>query len=149
MAKKSVSKSKVTPSKWKSILGRVSQNSKEFTNDPTAKLFIVLLLFLLGFFSFIALISFIGNWPQDYSLSTTDSLKVIHLDDIGNAFGTFGNWVGTSLMLKGFGVSALLLPLWVMAFSLRTAFNFKRIKPLALFNHLLSSPYSCPLLSHG
>ena len=137
MAKKSVSKSKVTPSKWKSILGRVSQNSKEFTNDPTAKLFIVLLLFLLGFFSFIALISFIGNWPQDYSLSTTDSLKVIHLDDIGNAFGTFGNWVGTSLMLKGFGVSALLLPLWVMAFSLRTAFNFKRIKPLALFNHFI------------
>jgi DNA segregation ATPase FtsK/SpoIIIE, S-DNA-T family len=137
MAKKSVSKSKVTSSKWKSILGQVSQNSKEFTNDPTAKLFIILLLFLLGFFSFIALISFIGNWPQDYSLSTTDSLKVIHLDDIGNAFGTFGNWVGMSLMLKGFGVSALLLPLWIMAFSLRTAFNFKRIKPLALFNHFI------------
>ncbi|MDE0987419.1 MAG: hypothetical protein OSA02_07840, partial [Schleiferiaceae bacterium] len=93
MAKKTVSKSKSAPSKWKSILGQVSQNTKEFTNDPTAKLFSILLLFLLGFFSFIALISFIGNWPQDYSLSTTDSLKIIHLDDIGNAFGTFGNWV--------------------------------------------------------
>ena len=137
MAKKTVSKSKSAPSKWKSILGQVSQNTKEFTNDPTAKLFSILLLFLLGFFSFIALISFIGNWPQDYSLSTTDSFKIIHLGDIGNAFGTFGNWVGMSLMLKGFGISALLIPLWIMAFTMRAAFNFKRIKPLPLLNHFI------------
>ena len=137
MAKKTVSKSKSAPSKWKSILGQVSQNTKEFTNDPTAKLFSILLLFLLGLFSFIALISFIGNWPQDYSLSTTDSFKIIHLGDIGNAFGTFGNWVGMSLMLKGFGISALLIPLWIMAFTMRAAFNFKRIKPLPLFNHFI------------
>lgn len=137
MAKKSAKKTSKEPSKFSIQIKQLTTDTKEITDDPTTKIFGSLLLVMIGFFAGVAIISYYQNWAQDFSLSTTSSGTFINPSYVGNIFGRLGNAVGTLLVLKGFGLTGLFLPLWLMLFGLKHAFALKRIKPWVLFNHFL------------
>ena len=137
MAKKSTKKARKEPSKFAVQIKQLTADTKEITDDPTTKIFGSLLVVMIGFFAGIAILSYYQNWAQDFSLSTTSSGTFTDPGYVGNIFGRLGNAVGTLLVLKGFGLAGLLLPLWLMLYGLKHAFALKRIKPWVLFNHFL------------
>ena len=137
MAKKSTKKARKEPSKFAVQIKQLTADTKEITDDPTTKIFGSLLVVMIGFFAGIAILSYYQNWTQDFSLSTTSSGTFTDPGYVGNIFGRLGNAVGTLLVLKGFGLAGLLLPLWLMLYGLKHAFALKRIKPWVLFNHFL------------
>ena len=137
MAKKSTKKARKEPSKFSVQIKQLTADTKEITDDPTTKIFGSLLVVMIGFFAGIAILSYYQNWAQDFSLSTTSSGTFTDPGYVGNIFGRLGNAVGTLLVLKGFGLAGLLLPLWLMLYGLKHAFALKRIKPWVLFNHFL------------
>lgn len=137
MAKKSTKKTRKEPSKFSVQIKQLTADTKEITDDPTTKIFGSLLVVMIGFFTGIAILSYYQNWAQDFSLSTTSSGTFINPGYVGNIFGRLGNAVGTLLVLKGFGLTGILLPLWLMLYGLKHAFALKRIQPWVLFNHFL------------
>ena len=137
MAKKSTKKTRKEPSKFSVQFKQLTADTKEITDDPTTKIFGSLLVVMIGFFTGIAILSYYQNWAQDFSLSTTSSGTFTNPGYVGNIFGRLGNAVGTLLVLKGFGLTGLLLPLWLMLYGLKHAFALKRIRPWVLFNHFL------------
>ena len=137
MAKKSTKKTRKEPSKFSVQFKQLTADTKEITGDPTTKIFGSLLVVMIGFFTGIAILSYFQNWAQDFSLSTTSSGTFTNPGYVGNIFGRLGNAVGTLLVLKGFGLTGLLLPLWLMLYGLKHAFALKRIRPWVLFNHFL------------
>ena len=137
MAKKSTKKARKEPSKFSVQIKQLTADTKEITDDPTTKIFASLLVVMIGFFIGIAVLSYYQNWAQDFSLSTTSNGTYTNPGYVGNIFGRLGNAVGTLLVLKGFGMAGLLLPLWLMLYGLKHAFALKRIKPWVLFNHFL------------
>ena len=137
MAKKSTKKTRKEPSKFSVQIKQLTADTKEITDDPTTKIFGSLLVVMIGFFTGIAILSYYQNWAQDFSLSTTSSGTFTNPVYVGNIFGRLGNAVGTLLVLKGFGLTGLLLPLWLMLYGLKHAFAIKRIRLWVLFNHFL------------
>ena len=137
MAKNSAKKARKEPSKFSVQIKQLTADTKEITDDPTTKIFGSLLVVMIGFFAGIAILSYYQNWTQDFSLSTTSNGTFTNPGYVGNIFGRLGNAVGTLLVLKGFGLTGLLLPLWLMFYGLKHAFALKRIKPWVLFNHFL------------
>tara|TARA_Y100000385_G_scaffold186393_1_gene192573 strand:- start:1517 stop:3934 length:2418 start_codon:yes stop_codon:yes gene_type:complete len=137
MAKKSTKKTRKEPSKFSVQFKQLTADTKEITDDPTTKIFGSLLVVMIGFFTGIAILSYYQNWAQDFSLSTTSSGTFTNPGYVGNIFGRLGNAVGTLLVLKGFGLTGLLLPLWLMLYGLKHAFAIKRIRLWVLFNHFL------------
>jgi S-DNA-T family DNA segregation ATPase FtsK/SpoIIIE len=137
MAKKSTKKTRKEPSKFSVQFKQLTADTKEITDDPTTIIFGSLLVVMIGFFTGIAILSYYQNWAQDFSLSTTSSGTFTNPGYVGNIFGRLGNAVGTLLVLKGFGLTGLLLPLWLMLYGLKHAFALKRIRPWVLFNHFL------------
>ena len=137
MAKNSAKKARKEPSKFSVQIKQLTADTKEITDDPTTKIFGSLLVVMIGFFAGIAILSYYQNWTQDFSLSTTSNETFTNPGYVGNIFGRLGNAVGTLLVLKGFGLIGLLLPLWLMFYGLKHAFALKRIKPWVLFNHFL------------
>ena len=137
MAKNSTKKARKEPSKFSVQIKQLTADTKEITDDPTTKIFGSLLVVMIGFFAGIAILSYYQNWTQDFSLSTTSNGTFTNPGYVGNIFGRLGNAVGTLLVLKGFGLTGLLLPLWLMFYGLKHAFALKRIKPWVLFNHFL------------
>jgi S-DNA-T family DNA segregation ATPase FtsK/SpoIIIE len=146
MAKKSTKKTPKEPSKFYVQFKQLTADTKEITGDPTTKIFGSLLLVMIGFFTAIAIISFYQNWTQDFSLSTTSSGEYAHPDYVGNIFGRLGNAIASLLVLEGFGLAGLFVPLWVMLLGLKHAFTLNRIKPWVLFNHLLATTFLVALL---
>jgi S-DNA-T family DNA segregation ATPase FtsK/SpoIIIE len=146
MAKKSTKKTPKEPSKFSVQFKQLTADTKEITGDPTTKIFGSLLLVMIGFFTAIAIISFYQNWTQDFSLSTTSSGEYAHPDYVGNIFGRLGNAIASLLVLEGFGLAGLFVPLWVMLLGLKHAFTLNRIKPWVLFNHLLATTFLVALL---
>ena len=137
MAKNPTKKARKEPSKFSVQIKQLTADTKEITDDPTTKIFGSLLVVMIGFFAGIAILSYYQNWTQDFSLSTTSNGTFTNPGYVGNIFGRLGNAVGTLLVLKGFGLTGLLLPLWLMFYGLKHAFALKRIKPWVLFNHFL------------
>ena len=137
MAKKSTKKTRKEPLKFSVQFKQLTADTKEITDDPTTKIFGSLLLVMIGFFTGIAILSYYQNWAQDFSLSTTSSGTFTNPGYVGNIFGRLGNAVGTLLVLKGFGLTGLLLPLWLMLYGLKHAFAIKRIRLWVIFNHFL------------
>ena len=133
MAKVKSKKSTSKLSKWSSSFNTVKAEAKEFTSDPTTKVFLSFAGLIVGFFILVSCLSFLVNWPQDFTLNTSNSS--ISPDDVGNVFGTLGHFFGWLLIMKGYGLMGIALPLWIMAISVRGAFGFRRIRPIPLFNH--------------
>ncbi|MCH1405919.1 MAG: DNA translocase FtsK [Schleiferiaceae bacterium] len=146
MAKKSTKKTPKEPSKFSVQFKQLTADTKEITGDPTTKIFGSLLLVMIGFFTAIAIISFYQNWTQDFSLSTTSSGEYAHPDYVGNIFGRLGNAIASLLVLEGFGLAGLFVPLWIMLLGLKHAFTLNRIKPWVLFNHLLATTFLVALM---
>ena len=146
MAKKSTKKTPKEPSKFSVQFKQLTADTKEITGDPTTKIFGSLLLVMIGFFTAIAIISFYQNWTQDFSLSTTSSGEYAYPDYVGNIFGRLGNAIASLLVLEGFGLAGLFVPLWIMLLGLKHAFTLNRIKPWVLFNHLLATTFLVALM---
>lgn len=146
MAKKSIKKTPKEPSKFSVQFKQLTTDTKEITGDPTTKIFGSLLLVMIGFFTAIAIISFYQNWTQDFSLSTTSLGEYTQPDYVGNIFGRLGNAIASLLILEGFGLAGLFVPLWIMLFGLKHAFTLNRIKPWVLFNHLLAATFLVALM---
>ena len=146
MAKKSIKKTPKEPSKFSVQFKQLTADTKEITGDPTTKIFGSLLLVMIGFFTAIAIISFYQNWTQDFSLSTTSLGEYTQPDYVGNIFGRLGNAIASLLILEGFGLAGLFVPLWIMLFGLKHAFTLNRIKPWVLFNHLLAATFLVALM---
>ena len=146
MAKKSIKKTPKEPSKFSVQFKQLTTDTKEITGDPTTKIFGSLLLVMVGFFTAIAIISFYQNWTQDFSLSTTSLGEYTQPDYVGNIFGRLGNAIASLLILEGFGLAGLFVPLWIMLFGLKHAFTLNRIKPWVLFNHLLAATFLVALM---
>jgi len=132
MAKSKKKTTESSPKKLASQWKRLKENTTEITSDPTTKVFVSFVGLISGFFILVACFSFLSNWSTDYSLHTAQE---IDFRAVGNIFGTLGHFLGWSLVLKGLGISSILLPLWIMAVSARGAFGFRRIRPLYLLNH--------------
>ena len=135
MAKKAKSSKSKLPSKIPVYLKSLRVNFKEVIGDPTVKVFIAVILIFLGLFTLISGLSFMSNWQSDFTLQWSSSI-----DDhqgIGNVFGLLGHKLGWTLVMRGFGFSALVFPFWFMAIGARNAFALNRIKPVKLLLHMI------------
>ena len=133
--KKEASKKKSTH-KFVGTLKQFASQAKEITDDPTAKIFMGVMLLFISAFIFFAEISFLWNWTEDFSLNTADDTALQSLT-ASNLLGTLGHRIGWLLMLRGFGIGGFLFAFYLFAMGLRIAFEFKRFKPIGLFNHTI------------
>jgi S-DNA-T family DNA segregation ATPase FtsK/SpoIIIE len=135
MAKKAKSSKSKSPSKISLRLKSIRANFKEVLGDPTVKVFTAVILIFLGLFAFISGLSFMINWRSDFTLQWSTSLN--DHQGIGNVFGLLGHKLGWILIMRGFGLSALVFPFWLMAVGARNAFALHRIKPVKLLLHMI------------
>ena len=135
MAKKATSSKSKSPSKTLVRLKQVFSNWKDFRSDPTVKVFTAVLYIFLGLFTLIAGVSFMANYPNDFSEQFSSTLNSD--SDIRNVFGWLGNQLGRLLILFGFGFSTLIFPLWFIALGARNAFALNRIKTVKLLVNAL------------
>ena len=135
MAKKATSSKSKSPSKIQLRFQELNANWKEITGDPTVKVFTAVLFIFLGLFTLVSSLSFMVNWSKDFTLQWSSS--VADHTDIGNLFGLLGHKLGWILVMRGFGLSSLVFPLWFMALGARNAFALNRIKPTKLLLHLI------------
>ena len=135
MAKKATSSKSKSPSKIQLRFQELNANWKEIAGDPTVKVFTAVLFIFLGLFTLVSSLSFMANWSKDFTLQWSSSI-----DDhtgIGNVFGLLGHKLGWTFIMRGFGLSALVFPLWFMAVGARNAFALHRIKPAKLLLHMI------------
>ena len=135
MAKKATSSKSKSPSKIQLRFQELNANWKEIAGDPTVKVFTAVLFIFLGLFTLVSSLSFMANWSKDFTLQWSSTL-----DDhtgIGNVFGLLGHKLGWTFIMRGFGLSALVFPVWFMAVGARNAFALHRIKPTKLLLHML------------
>ena len=135
MAKKATSSKSKSPSKIQLRFQELNANRKEIAGDPTVKVFTAVLFIFLGLFTLVSSLSFMANWSKDFTLQWSSSI-----DDhtgIGNVFGLLGHKLGWTLIMRGFGLSALVFPVWFMAVGARNAFALHRIKPAKLLLHMI------------
>jgi S-DNA-T family DNA segregation ATPase FtsK/SpoIIIE len=135
MAKKATSSKSKSPSKIQLRFQELNANWKEIAGDPTVKVFTAVLFIFLGLFTLVSSLSFMANWSKDFTLQWSSSI-----DDhtgIGNVFGLLGHKLGWTLIMRGFGLSALVFPVWFMAVGARNAFALHRIKPAKLLLHMI------------
>jgi len=135
MAKKATSSKSKSPSKIQLRFQELNANWKEIAGDPTVKVFTAVLFIFLGLFTLVSSLSFMANWSKDFTLQWSSTI-----DDhtgIGNVFGLLGHKLGWTFIMRGFGLSALVFPVWFMAVGARNAFALHRIKPAKLLLHML------------
>ena len=135
MAKKATSSKPKSPSKIQLRFQELNANWKEIASDPTVKVFTAVLFIFLGLFTLVSSLSFMANWSKDFTLQWSSSI-----DDhtgIGNVFGLLGHKLGWTFIMRGFGLSALVFPVWFMAVGARNAFALNRIKPAKLLLHMI------------
>ena len=135
MAKKATSSKSKSPSKIQLRFQEWNANWKEIAGDPTVKVFTAVLFIFLGLFTLVSSLSFMANWSKDFTLQWSSTI-----DDhtgIGNVFGLLGHKLGWTFIMRGFGLSALVFPVWFMAVGARNAFALHRIKPAKLLLHML------------
>ena len=135
MAKKATSSKAKSPSKFQLRFQELNANWKEITGDPTVKVFMAVLFIFLGLFSLVSSLSFMANWSKDFTLQWTSSVE--DHSDVGNVFGLLGHKLGWNFIMRGFGLSALVFPLWLVAVGARNAFALHRIKPAKLLLHMI------------
>ena len=135
MAKKATSSKSKSPSKIQLRFQELNANWQEIAGDPTVKVFTAVLFIFLGLFTLVSSLSFMANWSKDFTLQWSSTI-----DDhtgIGNVFGLLGHKLGWTFIMRGFGLSALVFPVWFMAVGARNAFALHRIKPAKLLLHML------------
>ena len=135
MAKKATYSKSKSPSKIQLRFQELNANWKEIAGDPTVKVFTAVLFIFLGLFTLVSSLSFMANWSKDFTLQWSSS--VADHTDIGNLFGLLGHKLGWILVMRGFGLSSLVFPLWFMALGARNAFALNRIRPTKLLLHLI------------
>jgi len=135
MAKKATSSKSKSPSKIQLRFQEWNANWKEIAGDPTVRVFTAVLFIFLGLFTLVSSLSFMANWSKDFTLQWSSTI-----DDhtgIGNVFGLLGHKLGWTFIMRGFGLSALVFPVWFMAVGARNAFALHRIKPAKLLLHMI------------
>lgn len=135
MAKKATSSKSKSPSKIQLRFQELNANWKEIAGDPTVKVFTAVLFIFLGLFTLVSSLSFMANWSKDFTLQWSSS--IVDHTGIGNVFGLLGHKLGWTFIMRGFGLSALVFPLWFMAVGARNAFALHRIKPAKLLLHMI------------
>lgn len=119
MAAKSKAKTPKSPSQFKSSIQNQLAQVREVTSDPTFRVFTAVLAIFFGVFGMISSLSFISNFSRDYDLMTTPLNELSSADAVGNVFGLLGHRLGYVFVLKGFGISGVLVPLWFILLGLR------------------------------
>ena len=135
MAKKATSSKSKSPSKIQLRFQELNSNWKEIAGDPTVKVFTAVLFIFLGLFTLVSSLSFMANWSKDFTLQWSSSIN--DHTDIGNVFGLLGHKLGWIFIMQGFGLSALVFPVWFIAVGARNAFALVRIKPAKLLLHMI------------
>ena len=135
MAKKATSSKSKSPSKIQLRFQELNSNWKEISGDPTVKVFTAVLFIFLGLFTLVSSLSFMANWSKDFTLQWSSSIN--DHTDIGNVFGLLGHNLGRIFIMQGFGLSALVFPVWFIAVGARNAFALVRIKPAKLLLHMI------------
>lgn len=135
MAKKATSSKSKSPSKIQLRFQELNSNWKEISGDPTVKVFTAVLFIFLGLFTLVSSLSFMANWSKDFTLQWSSSIN--DHTDIGNVFGLLGHNLGWIFIMQGFGLSALVFPVWFIAVGARNAFALVRIKPAKLLLHMI------------
>ena len=135
MAKKATSSKSKLPSKIQLRFQELNSNWKEIAGDPTVKVFTAVLFIFLGLFTLVSSLSFMANWSKDFTLQWSSSIN--DHTGIGNVFGLLGHKLGWIFIMQGFGLSALVFPVWFMAVGVRNAFALVRIKPVKLLLHMI------------
>jgi len=135
MAKKAKSSKTKSPSKIQMRFQQLNANWKDIESDPTVKVFTAVLFIFLGLFTLVSSLSFMANWSKDFTLQWSSSIN--DHGGIGNVFGLLGHKLGWTFIMRGFGLSTLVFPVWFMAVGVRNAFALTRIKPGKLLLHLL------------
>ena len=135
MAKKATSSKSKSPSKIQLRFQELNSNWKEISGDPTVKVFTAVLFIFLGLFTLVSSLSFMANWSKDFTLQWSSSIN--DHTDIGNVFGLLGHKLGWIFIMQGFGLSALVFPVWFTAVGARNAFALVRIKPAKLLLHMI------------
>jgi len=135
MAKKATSSKSKLPSKIQLRFQELNSNWKEIAGDPTVKVFTAVLFIFLGLFTLVSSLSFMANWSTDFTLQWSSSIN--DHTGIGNVFGLLGHKLGWIFIMQGFGLSALVFPVWFMAVGVRNAFALVRIKPVKLLLHMI------------
>lgn len=135
MAKKATSSKSKSPSKIQLRFQELNSNWKEIAGDPTVKVFTAVLFIFLGLFTLVSSLSFMANWSKDFTLQWSSSIN--DHTDVRNVFGLLGHKLGWIFIMRGFGLSTLVFPVWFMAVGARNAFALVRIKPAKLLLHMI------------
>lgn len=132
MAKK---KKKATkPGAFKNFLIR----AKEFSQDPTVHAALGLAVIFFSLALLIASISFLFNWKSDYSLNNATLSEILGNAEINakNVFGTLGFKLAYNFVYRWFGISAILISLFIGALGFRITFNWRLQKPVRLLRNV-------------
>ena len=105
---------------------------KEFAlNRSTHAAFgLVVLFFAIALLS--ASLSFLVNWQSDFSLSNQSFVELMQNTDINanNIFGNLGFALGYTFVYKWFGISTILVALFIGFIGLRITFQWKLVRLL-------------------
>jgi S-DNA-T family DNA segregation ATPase FtsK/SpoIIIE len=111
---------------------------KEFGQNPTVHAALGLAVIFFSLALLMASISFLFNWQADYNLNDTSFGELLSNPDITskNIFGTLGFKLAYNFVYRWFGISALLLALFIGALGLRITFRWRLQKPVRLLRNV-------------
>lgn len=133
----------------------------DFTNiillkDESARKVAGVLLVCFSLFAAASFVSFLWYWEEDLSIIQSDSASaftVINNFEIRNWMGLLGAKFGYQLIYKGFGLLALIIPVFAMHFGLYLLIDKKLISPLVWMKYVASTGIwfmlACGTLLHG
>lgn len=108
------------------------QTKKTTTPSKQTKLILGILFIGLGFFLLISFFSFMMNWKVDQSqLHDFFNREIVSQ----NALGKVGNFLGQGFVGLGIGITALLLPVFLILTGIRVGFNLKIVSLKKYFIH--------------
>jgi S-DNA-T family DNA segregation ATPase FtsK/SpoIIIE len=110
---------------------------KTFASDSTTHAAVGLLVIFCGLALLISSVSFLVNWQEDYSLNSQPLNELLSNpeNNAHNVFGSLGFRLAYNFVYRWFGISALIVALFIMLIGLRVTFNWKLAKPVRLLRN--------------
>ena len=147
-----LSKSKAT-NKVKSANRKKSKKSKGSSSisfgwikNKNFHLSVAFILVMLGLFSFFAFASFLFNWQDDQSLVIGSNWSMNDNTVLAkNALGKYGAYIGHKFIHQGIGISAFVIPLFLLAIGAKILIKFPWSRLTASVKHSLFFLFWTPL----
>lgn len=101
----------------------------KFALNERTRFTLNMFLLLLGIFSFAACFSYVFSWNEDQDKLINTGFFAYLTDDsvtnVANSLGRYGAWISHLLMYRTFGVAAMVFPVLLIQYAVRSLWNFE------------------------